>query len=71
MRRRLESINSLATELVAPTRLEDLLGATIERGRELVDAAVGAIILVDPRTGELGPVIASGARSLALGCESL
>ena len=59
LRRRLESINSLATELVATIPLDDLLRAAIERERELVNAEVGVIILVDPQTGEMGHLIPS------------
>jgi len=53
--RRLESINSLATELVATIPLDQLLRAAIERGVELVNAELGLIILTDPQTGQMGP----------------
>jgi len=57
--RRLESINSLAAELVAVSHLDDLLRAAVEYGRQLVQADVGAIIPMDSQTGEMGPVFAS------------
>ncbi len=59
LRRRIESLSALATELAGASRLEDMLGAVIDRGRVLVQAEVGAILLVDPHTRKLGPVIAS------------
>jgi len=60
LRRRLESINSLATELVATVGLNDLLRAAVERGRELLGADLGMVVLVDPQTGEMGPGLFSG-----------
>jgi PAS domain S-box-containing protein len=59
LRRRLESINLLATELVAPTQLDVLLCTAIERGRELVNAEQGTIVLVDPETRALGPAFST------------
>jgi len=58
--RKLEFINSLATELVAAEPLDDLLRTTLEWGRELVGADLGAIVLVEPESCESGGVIASG-----------
>ncbi|MCX8035972.1 MAG: PAS domain S-box protein [Candidatus Sumerlaeia bacterium] len=59
LRRRIESLSALATELAGTSRLDDLLRAIIDRGCTLVKAELGAILLVDPQTHEMGPVITS------------
>jgi len=57
--KRLKAINEMTIELAGTFDLNRLLQTIIDRARELVQADVGVIILIDPDTGAIGNAFAS------------
>ena len=56
---RLKAINEIAIEVAGTFDLNRLLQTIIDRARELVEAELGVIVLVDPDTGAIGDAFSS------------
>ena len=56
---RLKTINEIAIEVAGTFDLNQTLQTIIDRAKELVEAEVGVIVLVDPDTGAIGDAFSS------------
>jgi len=57
--KRIQAINEIALEVAGMSDVNKLMQTIIDRARELVEAEVGVIILVDPDTGTIGDAFSS------------